>query len=107
MCVCVCHSDTDWGRLVARRQNMATVPVADVEAVRRSLWAARPRYQAAALRTVVLGGAVPQAVAALRTGTDGRPHCGVAETLWHRMWDCPRWACRARPAARRSVARLP
>lgn len=64
---------------------MAAAPQADADATRRSLWAGRPADQAPALRTVVLGGAVPQAVAAHWSGADGCPHCGVAETLGHCM----------------------
>ena len=47
----------------------------------------------AALRAVMSGGAVCEAVAAKWNGkTPTCPHCGPAhETLFHRFWQCPAW----------------
>lgn len=67
--------EAEWARLAARRCDMAAVPLAD-DATRRGLWAGRPADQMAALRTVVLGGAVPQNVVAHWSHAAGCPHCG-------------------------------
>ena len=59
-----------------------------------------PEDRAAALRSVMVGGAFCERVAAKWTGGDGAcRHCGQQDSLLHRFWDCPKWA-----AARTEVA---
>lgn len=82
----------------------AAVPLPDVWAMGREDRRARPPTVAGALRTVLVGAAVPQAVAVRWTGTAACPACGVDdESLWHRLWECPGWAATRRELGTASV----
>lgn len=73
----------EWMRLASRRRDMQHVAAADDETTQRSLWRARLADQAAALLNVVLGGAVPQDVAASVTLYVAAPALGrLAQARW-------------------------
>lgn len=68
----------------ARRRGFAMVPAADLGATRRAMAVDRPAGQAAALRTVVAGGAVVQDQVVVWTGVAACPYCGApGESWWH------------------------
>lgn len=60
-----------------------------------SVWVAADtgRRVAPAVGAMGEGGPVlARRLAGLWPGSDACPHCGAQEALWHRMWECIRWA---------------
>ncbi len=97
-----------WHQACARRKDFRGAPVPDFAAVAAEVGRARPEDQAAALRSLLVGSAIPQAVAVHWTGTASVPllRCPT-ETLVHRLWTCPRWAALRAQAASRPITALP
>ena len=97
-----------WRELRRRRKDFADVPMPDAEAVAAEVARERPVDQAAALRAVLAGSAIPQTVAAKWTGTELCPYCRAGpETLYHRLWECPAWEAQREGPSRDRARRVP